>query len=71
MEGEAFLRALALKATEVVPIATADYPTKAARPANSRLDLARLQTVYRVSPSAWQEALALELDARLAAGDHV
>jgi dTDP-4-dehydrorhamnose reductase len=64
-------RGVALKVTEVVPIATADYPTKAARPANSRLDLTRLQTVYGLSPVAWQEALTLELDALLAAEDHI
>jgi dTDP-4-dehydrorhamnose reductase len=64
-------RGAALKVTEIVPIATADYPTKAVRPANSRLDLTRLQTVYGLSPLAWQEALALELDAFVAAGDNI
>jgi dTDP-4-dehydrorhamnose reductase len=62
-------RGVALRVTEVVPIGTADYPTRAVRPANSRLDLTRLQTVYGVSPSAWQEALAQELDVLQAAGE--
>ena len=64
-------RGVALKATAVVPITTADYPTKAVRPANSRLDLTRLQTVYGVSPLAWQEALTMELDALIAAGEQI
>jgi dTDP-4-dehydrorhamnose reductase len=46
-------RSVALKATEVVPITTGEYPTRAVRPANSRLDLTRLQTVYAaISASA-------------------
>ena len=64
-------RGVALKATEVVPIGTADYPTKAVRPANSRLDLTRLQTVYGVLPLPWEEALAVELDAHVVAADRV
>jgi dTDP-4-dehydrorhamnose reductase len=59
-----------LKATEVVPISTSDYPTKATRPANSRLDLTRLKEVYGLEPPAWESSLAEELDAflRLEAG---
>ena len=64
-------RRVALKATEVVAITTADYPTRAVRPANSRLELTRLQTVYGLSPLAWQEALAMELDAFVATGDNI
>jgi dTDP-4-dehydrorhamnose reductase len=56
-------RGVTLKAGEVVPIATSDYPTKATRPANSRLDLTRLEEVFGIEPSAWQLALAEELDA--------
>lgn len=59
-------RGVPLKAGEVVPIATADYPTKARRPANSRLDLTRLREAYGIVPSAWEEALAAELDIFLA-----
>jgi dTDP-4-dehydrorhamnose reductase len=55
-------RTVALKAEQVTPIATADYPTKAVRPANSRLDLARLRAAYGLVPPAWEEALTLELD---------
>jgi dTDP-4-dehydrorhamnose reductase len=46
----------------IVPIATDDYPTKAKRPANSRLDLTRLRQVFGIEPPRWEEALALELD---------
>jgi dTDP-4-dehydrorhamnose reductase len=62
-------RGLALKVGEVQPITTADYPTKAARPANSRLDLTRLQAVYKVSPIPWQAALDIELASFVAMGD--
>jgi dTDP-4-dehydrorhamnose reductase len=55
-------RGVALAATRIVPIATADFPAKAKRPANSRLDLARLENVFRIGPPAWDAALAAELD---------
>ncbi|MDA9499492.1 dTDP-4-dehydrorhamnose reductase [Bradyrhizobium sp. CCBAU 11357] len=58
-------RGVPLKATEVLPIATKDYPTKATRPANSRLDLTRLKEAYGLVPPAWERALAEELDAYL------
>jgi dTDP-4-dehydrorhamnose reductase len=61
-------RGVTLKAKEVVPITTADYPTKAVRPANSRLDLTRLQTAYRVSPMACR---GLEHDTLVAAGEQI
>lgn len=55
-------RGVAVKAEKVEPIATSDYPTKARRPANSRLDLSRLNSVYGIPPPSWQDALARELD---------
>lgn len=58
-------RGVPLKAAEVVPIATKDYPTKATRPATSRLDLFRLKVAYGIVPSPWEESLAAELDAFL------
>ena len=42
----------------VNPIATADYPTPAKRPANSRLDCSRIQSVFGIMPSDWQAALS-------------
>jgi dTDP-4-dehydrorhamnose reductase len=59
-------RGTTLKATEIVPIATRDYPTKASRPANSRLDLSRLASAYGISPPTWEAALDAELDLFLA-----
>jgi dTDP-4-dehydrorhamnose reductase len=55
-------RGRTLKATEIVPIATRDYPTKASRPANSRLDLSRLASAFGILPATWQAALDAELD---------
>lgn len=49
----------------VRPIATADYPTPAARPANSRLDCDKLQRVVGWRPAPWRESLAAVM-ARLA-----
>ena len=42
----------------VVPIATADWPTPAARPANSRLDCTKLSHVFGVQLPPWQPSLA-------------
>lgn len=41
----------------VTDIATADYPTKAVRPANSRLSTAKLQRVFNWSAPPWQSSL--------------
>jgi dTDP-4-dehydrorhamnose reductase len=43
---------------EIVPIATADWPTPAKRPANSRLDCARLHDVFGVRLPEWRDSLA-------------
>jgi dTDP-4-dehydrorhamnose reductase len=59
-------RGSTLKTTEIIPITTRDYPTKASRPANSRLDLCRLFSAYGISPATWLDALDVELDLFLA-----
>lgn len=41
----------------VVGIATADYPTPARRPANSRLATAKARRLFGISPRPWQTAL--------------
>ena len=41
----------------VMDITTADYPTKAARPANSRLSTAKFQKVFSWSAPQWQSSL--------------
>lgn len=43
---------------DVKDIATADYPTPAARPLNSRLDCASLLSDFGISRPSWREALA-------------
>jgi dTDP-4-dehydrorhamnose reductase len=55
-------RGVALAVERIVPIASEDYPTKARRPQNSRLDLSRLQSIFGTAPLPWQEALGPELD---------
>ena len=42
----------------VNPIATADYPTPAKRPANSQLDCSSIHAVFGIMPSDWQAALS-------------
>lgn len=42
----------------VRPIASSEFPTRAKRPANSRLDCAKLARDYGVRPRPWREALA-------------
>jgi dTDP-4-dehydrorhamnose reductase len=49
-------------AARVKPIGTADYPTPAKRPANSRLDGTRLREVFGVALPSWREALPRCLD---------
>ena len=56
------LRGIPLAAEEVTPIRTDEYPTRAKRPRNSRLDLRRLQTVFGIVPRHWRTALEPELD---------
>ena len=41
-------------APKVYPIATADWPARAKRPLNSRLDGAKLARVYGVAPADWR-----------------
>ena len=49
-------------AARVKPIASSDYPTPAARPANSRLDCNRLLTAYGVALPNWRRSLEHCLD---------
>lgn len=54
---EAVLQNVLEKAPLVNAITTADYPTPAKRPANSCLDLTKIQQVFGIQPSDWQKAL--------------
>lgn len=47
----------------VTGIPTADYPTPATRPLNSRLDCTTLETEFGVTPADWRRDLALVLKA--------
>ena len=47
---------------DVVPIPSSDYPTPAARPANSLLSHAAVQTAYGIVPRPWQAAVSDILD---------
>jgi dTDP-4-dehydrorhamnose reductase len=53
---------LTLKVARVDPIPAADYPTPAARPANSRLALDRVEARFGIVMPSWQAALARCLD---------
>lgn len=55
-------RGVPLAVETIAPIATEDYPTRAKRPANSRLDLTRLGQVFGAITPSWNRALAVELD---------
>lgn len=48
---------------EVAPITTADYPTPAKRPANSRLDCTRLHDTFGVRLPPWRDSLTRTVDA--------
>lgn len=55
-------RNIELKVLDVVPISTREFPAKAARPLESRLDLARLAGTCGIKMPSWQQALSDELD---------
>jgi dTDP-4-dehydrorhamnose reductase len=46
----------------LIPIASAEYPTPAHRPANSRLDCAKIARVHGVKLPPWRESLAACLE---------
>jgi dTDP-4-dehydrorhamnose reductase len=55
-------RGAVLKCRSIKPIATAEYPLPAARPANSRLSAIRLATRYDVILPGWESCLQRCLD---------
>lgn len=59
---QARARGIPLAVQEITPITTADYPTPAARPANSVLDCRRIQQRLGLSLHDWQLGLAEVLD---------
>ena len=51
------LQILKANVENIEPITTADYPTPAARPANSTLDNQKLKQVFNVALPSWQQGL--------------
>ena len=56
------------RAVPVAPITTADYPTPAKRPANSRLDCSKLARDFGLRLPYWKDSLAATMQALLADG---
>lgn len=54
---EALAAGLLARRPRVLPIATAEYPTPARRPAYSVLDTARLRAEFGIVPPAWRDGL--------------
>lgn len=52
---------LARPRARAVPISTADYPTPARRPLNSRLDTGKISRTFGIHPPAWEASLAAVL----------
>lgn len=59
---QAHRRGLIAAMPEVEPISTEEYPTRARRPANSRLDGSFTQQALGLAPADWREGLAQVLD---------
>jgi dTDP-4-dehydrorhamnose reductase len=55
-------RGMMLAVQSIVPLRTEEYPTRAKRPHNSRLDLTRLRRSFGISTPSWDQALEAELD---------
>jgi dTDP-4-dehydrorhamnose reductase len=55
-------RGITLSVEHIVPIRSEEYPTRAERPRNSRLDLGRWRRVFGKPPPHWEAALAPVLD---------
>jgi dTDP-4-dehydrorhamnose reductase len=56
------VRGQQLAVHNIAAIDTKDYPSRAVRPLNSRLDMSRLETVIGIQMPDWQEALETELN---------
>jgi dTDP-4-dehydrorhamnose reductase len=55
-------RSIEVETEHVFPIGMDEYPTKATRPRNSRLDHGRLNKIFGINTPPWREALEVELD---------
>ena len=65
--GEIFQQAKELGVISGIPtvnaISTAEYPTPARRPHNSRLDCSKITKVFDIQPDNWQRSLNVVLNA--------
>jgi dTDP-4-dehydrorhamnose reductase len=50
------------RAPQILPIPTSEYPTPAARAADTRLDCTAVVRAFGISPRAWRRALAETID---------
>jgi dTDP-4-dehydrorhamnose reductase len=50
-----------IKTSRIEPIKTADYPTKAMRPAYSTLDCGLIGKHFGICPKPWQNSLAITI----------
>ena len=60
---------LITNAPQVTPITTAEYPTPAVRPLNSRLDCSKIVQNFGISPDDWKVSLAAMLESIKAVED--
>ena len=60
---EALARGVIVRKPHVIPIATAEFPTPAVRPAYSVLDCSRLEREYALTLPTWRDALSLTMAA--------
>lgn len=54
---------------KLTPITTADYPTRAVRPADGRLDCSRIGQVHGILPADWRASLGRCLDILMKTGE--
>lgn len=55
-------RGVKLAVQSIAPLRTEEYPTRAKRPRNSRLDLTRLNQAFGLNTPSWTDSLEPELD---------
>jgi dTDP-4-dehydrorhamnose reductase len=58
----AFLAEKGLRIPRLIPISSAEYPTPARRPANSRLNCAKLALAHGIRLPSWRDSLVLCLE---------
>lgn len=60
---------IVLKAERILPIATGEYPVKAQRPLNCRLDLTKLSGLLGRQTPSWSDGLRTTIDKFVASGE--